>query len=173
MNNLKKFIGYILYVFIGSWMPHYQCGLQWRLCKNFKKICGNLLFNKSGKNIDIGRKISFSSQISIGDNSSIGDYTNIIGEVIIGKNVMMGPKCAFIASNHNYDRVDIPMNKQGGFEKKIIIGDDVWIGFGTIILAGVNVGKGAIISAGSVVTKDVPSFSIVGGVPARIIKSRV
>lgn len=172
IKKIKKIIGYILYVFIGSWMPHYQGGLKWTLCKKYKQICGKLMFNYCGKNVDIGRKISFSSEVSLGDNSSIGDYSHIAGKVSIGRNVMMSPRVALIASNHNYERLDIPMNKQGGTEKEIIVGDDVWIGYGSIILAGVKIGNGVIISAGSVVTKDVEDFSIVGGVPARLIKNR-
>jgi acetyltransferase-like isoleucine patch superfamily enzyme len=64
------------------------------------------------------------------------------------------------------------MKEQGVTRSFIKIGDDVWLGAGSTVLAGVTVGRGAIIAAGAVVTKDVPSFSIVGGVPAKIIKSR-
>ena len=127
MNKIKKLIGYILYVFIGSWMPHYQCGMSWLLCKRYKQVCGRLLFDYCGSNVDIGRKISFSSHVSLGDNSSIGDYANIIGNLEIGNDVMVSSNCAFLASNHNYFRTDIPMNKQGGSEEQIIIGNDVWI----------------------------------------------
>lgn len=85
---------------------------------------------------------------------------------------MMAANCAFIASNHNTKRLDIPMNQQGGTDAPIIIGDDVWICYGSTVCAGVTVGDGAIIAAGSVVTKDVPPYAVVGGVPAKIIKSR-
>lgn len=172
MEKLQKFCGYLLYVLVGSWMPHYQCGLDWTLCKKYRQMCGKLIFNYCGKNVDIGRKISFSSQVSLGDNSSIGDFAHIVGKVSIGKDVMISPNCAFISSNHNYERIDIPMNKQGGTYEQIVIGDDVWIGYGTIILAGVTIGNGVVIAAGSVVTKDIPDYSVVGGIPAKIIKSR-
>lgn len=172
IRKVKKMVGYILYVFIGSWMPHYQGGLKWTLCKKYKQLCGKLMFDYCGKNVDIGRKISFSSEISLGDNSSIGDYSHIAGKVSIGKDVMMSPRVTFLASNHNYKRTDIPMNKQGGTEEEIVVGDDVWIGYGSTILAGVNIGNGVIICAGAVVTKDVGDFCIVGGVPAKVIKNR-
>jgi maltose O-acetyltransferase len=75
--------------------------------------------------------------------------------------------------SHAYDRLDIPMDQQG-FEDPtpIHIGDDVWIGARVIILPGVNIGSHCIIGAGSVVTKDVPDYAIVGGVPAKIIRMR-
>lgn len=122
--------------------------------------------------MDIGRKAALSSKISLGDRSSIGDYSNFQGEVVIGNDVMIAPNCSFIAANHNYSRVDIPMNLQGSCYGKITIGNDVWIGYGCIILSGVRIGNGCIIAAGSVVTHDVDDYCIVGGAPARIIKKR-
>lgn len=172
MNKLKKVVGYILYVFLGSLMPHYQGGYRWIICKKYKQICAKLMMDYCGSNVDIGRKISFSSQVSLGDNSSIGDYCHMSGKISIGNNVMISPNVAFLSSNHKFSRIDIPMNRQGGIEKEIIIGDDVWIGYGVIILAGVKIGNGAIVAAGSVVTKNVSEFDIVGGNPARIIKNR-
>lgn len=85
---------------------------------------------------------------------------------------MMAPNVALIAANHNYTRTDISMNLQGEIEKEIVIENDVWIGYGAIILPGVNIGQGSVIAAGSVVTKDVPSYSVVAGVPAVVIKNR-
>jgi len=130
------------------------------------------MFVECGKKVDIGRHISFSSKISLGDRSSIGDNSYFNGEVIIGKDVMMSPNCAFIASTHNHSRIDIPMNIQGSSNSRICIGNDVWIGYRAIINKGVTIGNGAIIAAGSVVTKDVPDYAIVGGVPAKVIKFR-
>ena len=85
---------------------------------------------------------------------------------------MMSPNCAFIASNHVTERTDIPMNRQGGISKAIYVGNDVWIGFGVIVLSGVHIGDGSIIAAGAVVAKDVPPYSVVGGVPAKVIQYR-
>ena len=78
-----------------------------------------------------------------------------------------------MTSSHNVESTFLPMNQQGSLPKqKVIIGDDVWIGTRVIILPGVRVGTGSIIGAGAVVTKDVPDYAIVGGVPAKIIKFR-
>lgn len=112
--------------------------------------------------------------LKIGDNSNIGPFSYIgcSGMIIIGNNVMISPRVSIYAENHNFFRTDIPMKQQGVTKEKVIIEDDCWIAANSIILAGVTVGKGSIISAGSVVTKDVPPYSIVGGVPAKIIKKR-
>lgn len=78
-----------------------------------------------------------------------------------------------MTSSHNTARTDIPMNQQGHLEKKeVVIGDDVWIGRRVIILPGIKIGNGVIIGAGAVVTKDVPDYAVVAGVPAKVIKYR-
>ena len=77
-----------------------------------------------------------------------------------------------IAFNHGFYTREIPTIKQDYIDASIVIEDDVWIGGGTTILAGVHIGKGAIIAAGAVVNKDVPEYAIVGGVPAKLLKKR-
>ena len=92
---------------------------------------------------------------------------------LIGRDVMMGPYVMMLSGSHNFERLDIPMREQGAPDRRaIIIGDDVWIGAKTIILPGVCVGSHSIIGAGSVVTKDVAPYSIIGGSPAKLIKMR-
>ena len=77
-----------------------------------------------------------------------------------------------LTSTHIIDRIDIPMGEQGSVVKEVSIGNDVWIGMRSIIMPGVTIGNGVVIGAGAVVTKDVPDYAVVGGVPARIIKFR-
>jgi len=113
--------------------------------------------------------------LKIGNNSSIGPYAYIgcSGYIEIGNNVMMSPRVSIYSENHNFDETGIPMIEQGVTRSFVKIEDDCWIASNSIILAGVTVGKGSIIAAGSVVTKDVPPYSVVAGNPARIIKSRL
>lgn len=86
---------------------------------------------------------------------------------------MMGTDVIIITRNHRFDRTDIPMMEQGFEEERpVYIGNDVWIGDRVLILPGVHIGDGSIIAAGAVVTKDVPPYSIVAGVPARKIRDR-
>ena len=79
---------------------------------------------------------------------------------------------SFVSFKHNYEKIDIPIHAQGEEFDPIDIGDDVWIGINVIVLAGVSIGDHAIIAAGAVVTKDVPMYAIVAGVPAKVIKYR-
>ncbi len=112
--------------------------------------------------------------LRIGNNSAIGAYSFIgaQGGVSIGNNVIMGPRVSIHAENHRYEDPRIPIRLQGETRQGIIIEDDCWIGAGAIILDGVHIESGCVVAAGSVVTKDVPAYAIVAGVPARIIKYR-
>lgn len=133
------------------------------------------LFKKFGKNVNIEPKVIFSnlSESEIGDNSGIGMYS-YIGTVKIGCDVMIGEELIAISKNHEFSDINIPMWKQGWqLDRPIIIEDDVWIGSRVTILPGVKIGKGVIVGAGSVVTKDVAPYTIVGGNPAREIRKRV
>lgn len=169
--NVKKYIGYALYSCLGGLLPH-GTTKQFKLSNAIRKLCGKLMFDYTGKNVNIGRKIRFSKQVSLGSNSSIGDNAYISGELQIGDNVMIAPKCSFIAIEHEFDK-DNPCVHVGNVGKKICIKDNAWIGYGAIILAGVTVGEGGVVGAGAVVTKDVEPYSVVGGVPAKKIKMRV
>jgi acetyltransferase-like isoleucine patch superfamily enzyme len=112
--------------------------------------------------------------LKIGNNSSIGPYSYIgcSGFIEIGDNVMMSPRVSIYAENHLFDHPELTIKEQGVKREFVKIEDDCWIAANTIILAGVTIGRGSVIAAGSVVTKDVPPYSIVGGVPAKVIKSR-
>ena len=94
------------------------------------------------------------------------------GRIDIGDNVIFGPKTTIWTVNHNYDSgISLPYDEID-YHEKVVIENNVWIGFGAQIAPGVTVGEGAMIAMGSVVTKDVPALAIVGGNPAKIIKER-
>ena len=125
------------------------------------------------KHINIQWMCHFENDVIIGDRSGIGPNCFLHGPTKIGKCVMMGQDCLIYTRNHDFSNVDIPMIDQGFKEKKeVIIEDDVWIGARVIILPGVKIGKGSIIGAGAVVTKDVEPYSVVAGVPAKLIRKR-
>ncbi|AYD49401.1 acyltransferase [Arachidicoccus soli] len=111
----------------------------------------------------------------MGDFSSIAENCTLNGETVgifIGKYVMIAPSCVFVAFDHRFSSLDIPMVNQGIIEAPIYIENDVWIGANCTITKGVKIGEGSIIAANSVVTKDVAQYSIMGGVPAKLIKKR-
>lgn len=128
--------------------------------------------NKAGKNIRIKRNADVSMFIEIGDFSELGTNSIIQSNTFIGSNVIMGPDVKIYTRNHKFDSLDIPIQFQGHTDESVRIGNDVWIGANVVITPGVNVADHVIISAGSVVTKDIPAYAIVGGVPAKIIKFR-
>ncbi|SEJ18532.1 Acetyltransferase (isoleucine patch superfamily) [Cyclobacterium xiamenense] len=112
--------------------------------------------------------------LRVGDNSSIGPYAYIgcSGYIEIGANVMISPRVSIYSENHVFESTSLPMIDQGVRRSFVTIEDDCWIASHAVILAGVTVGKGSVVAAGSIVTKDVPPYSVVGGNPARILKSR-
>ena len=141
--------------------------------RGFRALCGKLMLTRCGKKVNIEKGALFSSKLSLGNYSGIGKRASIQGTCTIGDHVMMGPDCIIYTKNHAFDRIDVPMMEQGFQEEQpVTIGDDVWIGGRVIILPGVHVGSHAIIGAGAVVSKDVPEYAIVGGVPAKILKYR-
>lgn len=113
------------------------------------------------------------SGIRIGRDSLIGEYAVIRGQggVTIGDRVYTSPFTQIIAVNHVFDDPNRPFVEQGITAEGIVIEDDVWLGAGAVITDGVRVGKGAVVAAGAVVTKDVPPHTVVGGVPAKPIKT--
>ena len=108
--------------------------------------------------------------VIIGDHTRIGLHNTIIGPVTIGSHVNLAQGITVTALNHNFADTSLRIDEQGVSTKAVTIEDDVWVGANAVILPGVTVGRHAVIAAGAVVTKDVPPFSIVGGVPARVLK---
>ncbi len=108
--------------------------------------------------------------VLIGDRTRIGLGNVVIGPVKIGNDVMFAQNIVLSGLNHGYEDINTPPSIQPVSVKQITISDDVWIGANAVITAGVTVGKHSVVAAGSVVTKDVPPFSIVGGNPAKLIK---
>ncbi len=96
-----------------------------------------------------------------------------VGNILIGANCMISPRCAFMPYQHGLADTSRPMREQPLTSRgDIIIRDDVWLGLNVCVMDGVTIGEGAVIGAGAVVTHDIPPYAIAGGVPARIIQSR-
>lgn len=144
------------------------------LCKNDVKI---------GKNFSLGRNsiIECTGVIrELGDSLEIGDdvgiaanaFISVRGKVKIGSSSIFGPGVKLFSENHIFTDRNTPIYLQGATRQGIEIGEDCWIGANAVILDGVTIGKGCVIAAGAVVNKDIPDYSIAGGVPAKIIGTR-
>jgi maltose O-acetyltransferase len=146
----------------------------------FRRFFCKQIFKKYGNNSSVGRYayIGNGKGISIGNNSNIGtraiasNNINNGGELIIGNDVIMGPDVIIYTNDHIHSSPNVLIRLQGHYWAKVIIEDNVWIGTRSIIMPGLTIGTGSIVAAASVVTKNVPPYTIVGGVPAKIIKKR-
>lgn len=148
-----------------------------RMSNALRVACCRRLFSSCGQRVNIGRMAYFGrgKGVTLGDRSNIGAYCHVPSDTIIGRDVMMGPHNYFFESvTHNFARTDMPMIDQGisPVKGRMIIGNDVWIGRGCHILPCRHIGSHSIVGACSVVTKDVLTYSVVGGNPARLIRSR-
>ena len=108
--------------------------------------------------------------VTIGDYTRIGIHCTLIGPVCIGNHVNLAQGITVTALNHNFEDSSKRIDEQGVSTKPVVIGDDVWIGTNAVILPGVTIGSHCVVAAGAVVTKDIPDHTLVGGVPAKVIK---
>lgn len=109
--------------------------------------------------------------VLIGERTKIGLSNTIIGPVTVGNDVRLAQNITLSGLNHNYEDVNLPIHVQGVSTSPIIVEDDAWIGANVVVVAGVTIGKHSIVAAGSIVTKNIPPFSVAVGNPARVIKT--
>ena len=108
--------------------------------------------------------------VIIGDRTKIGLSNTIIGPVTIGNDIRLAQNITLSGLNHNYEDVSMPIHVQGVSTAPIVIEDETWIGANVVVVAGVTIGKHSIVAAGSIVTKDIPPYSVAVGNPARVLK---
>ncbi len=148
----------------------FESGLRIEFPKNIK-LGSNSFFGLDCKiyasefsQIKIGSNITFNSNVMINARGK--------GKILIGNNVLIGPNAVLRSNNHSFENKNKPIKEQGMSDGDIFIEDDVWISSNSVILPNCRIGKGAIIAAGAVVTNNVASYSIVGGIPAKEISKR-
>jgi len=139
--------------------------LRYILIKNLAKSVGN--------NVIVLEDVLFDAihLMTFGNNVSINPYCYIAGEISFGNNIAVANHTSMHSANHTYSDIKVPIKYLPIENSPIIIDDDVWIGAGCRILSGVHIGNRSIVAAGAVVNKDVPTHTIVGGVPAKVIKT--
>lgn len=133
------------------------------------------LFKSVGENITIKHGAYFGDgrNIVMGKMSQLGIDCKVENDLVMGDYVLMGPEVVIYSSSHEYKDIATPIMLQGAKEiKPVHIGNDVWIGLRSVIMPGVTIGSHVIIGSGAVVTKDVPDYAVVGGVPAKVIRYR-
>lgn len=199
IKTLKKYLNSLRYVIFNKNINIFLLGKSVHITEsNLIKIKKNVKLesyseiqglSKNGiqlfENVTIGRNVMIrpSSYYGTGElgygllvkrNSSIGPFSYIgcAGFIEIGENVMIGPRVSLFAENHNFFDNRETIKSQGVTQKGIIIEDDCWIGSGVIILDGVRVGKGSIIAAGTLISKDIPPYSIVKDIRSKKILER-
>ena len=167
------------YIFYYGFAQHLPVSYRFQPFGKFGKWCRAVackrLFRSCGQSVNVERGANFYTgwEVEVGDHSSLGVDCMVPYDLKVGKDVMMGPYVIIVGENHNFADRETPMRLQGYTKfPPVRIEDDVWIGARSIILPGLTIGKGSIIGAGSVVTKDVPPYAICAGNPARIIKYR-
>ncbi|MBQ7618081.1 MAG: acyltransferase, partial [Desulfovibrio sp.] len=179
-----------LWIALFAWLPT-PLGLLLRLWawRPFFASCGNVRFGTSLtiqhlKNMRLGRKVRLGrgcfltaghGELEICDFVSLSPNVHVSadeGKIVIGPLTAIGPGTVLRAANHSFQRTDIPIMQQGHTRGEIIIDEDVWIGANCVITADVHIGRGAIVGAGAVVTRNVAPFTIVAGVPANVIGHR-
>nr|WP_297911347.1 acyltransferase [uncultured Allomuricauda sp.] len=109
--------------------------------------------------------------VKIGDRTRVGLGNTLIGPVTIGNDVRLAQNIVLSGLNHNYEDVSKPIHAQGVSTAPIVVEEETWIGANTVVVAGVTIGKHSIVAGGSVVTKNVPPYSVVVGNPARVVKT--
>jgi acetyltransferase-like isoleucine patch superfamily enzyme len=149
-----------------NWKGKMGLVLRYAIAKASAKSCGDVVY--------IGPCVEIRSwrNLSIGDNVSIhrNCYVDASGGISIGNDVSIAHQSSVLSSDHTYSDLAVPIRDNPVQGAPVVIGDDVWIGCGCRILAGVTIGTRSIVAAGAVVTKAVASNTMVGGVPARPIK---
>lgn len=171
---MKQLLFLSLYYSFAIYLPDSNGPIKWGT-KVRRYVCKRI-FKKCGKGVMIHRGAHFGIgiNIEIGDYSDIGVNAVIPSDTVIGDYVLMAPNCYIFASNHEFSDTSIPIKRQGVTEKKkTIIGNDVWIGRNVTMTPGRHIKDGTIIGACCVLTKDFPEYSIVGGNPSKLIRSRI
>lgn len=153
---------------------------------HFSSICNYSLLNcwetgselilEDSVRLDQGFHVqALGGTVKIGAGTYIGPYVCMAGpgNITIGKNCLIASHSGLYANNHNFSKVDMPINEQGLTALGITIGNDCWLGSGVKVMDGITIGQGSVIGAGSVVTKDIPPYSVAVGVPAKVIRKRM
>ena len=175
-NYFKRYQKHIFHLIIEEYLCWLVRSLPGMLGVGIRYIAYKLLFARLDALILVypGVYLTHTYGIRCGKNVSInsGAVIDGRGEIEIGDYTMIGPNVCIASSDHQYLNTNQPMCMQGHKNAPVKISEDVWVGANATILSGITIGQGSIVAAGAVVTKDVPPYAIVAGIPAKVIKHR-
>lgn len=172
-KRLLSVIFLIFYRMVAMRLPHsyWPAGWMFSAIRRFALIGMGCKVGR-GCELEPGIDVGFRPRLQIGERCQINQNT-MLKTVCLGNDVMIAPGVVMLDRQHNYSDVNIPMSMQGSSSRKLTnVGNDVWIGQNVIIMPGVSIGNGVVVGAGSVVTKDLPDWSVAVGVPAKVIRYR-
>lgn len=170
---VRKFF-LVLYYLVGIHFPT-QPFPGWCLGYAFRRFLVGRIFESCGEGVIIKQGAIFGdgSKLRIGNHSQIGHNARVPFDLIVGDDVIMAPDVVIWSVGHEFSGTDIPIRLQGETARRpVVIGNDVWIGQRCVIMPGVRIGDHAVIGAASVVTRDVPPYAVVAGVPAKVLRYR-
>jgi maltose O-acetyltransferase len=170
---VKRRLFLLLYYGLAKFLPglEFPLGGLWR---GMRAVCVGGFISSAGERIDVEPRVYLADgrYVSIGDRCEVNAGTQIFG-ARIGADVMLGPDVIILCRNHQFRDPDLPPRAQGTSEPDPpVIEDGAWLGARVIVLPGRRIGAGAVVGAGSVVSRDVEPYSIVAGNPVRVIGSR-
>jgi acetyltransferase-like isoleucine patch superfamily enzyme len=166
INRFPRVFIEILWTTIDSWRGKLGLVLRYIIARNLAKNCGDVVYIGPYSEIRKWENLVLGSNISI----NRGAYIDAEGGITIGDNVSIAHGSSILSSNHQWSDNKLPIRDNSGKSEPVYISDNVWIGCGCRIMAGVTIEKRTVVAAGAVVTKDVSEGTLVGGVPARFIK---
>lgn len=164
----------VLYYAVIQYLPHSRfLGIftrfrVWYLSKVLK-----VMPNDKNSRVETGVYISDARQLKLGKHVRVNERVFLQGDISVGDYCMIAPGVAIYTRTHVYDNPEVPMTLSGETPiMPVVLEEDVWLGRNVMVLPGVRIGKGSIVGANSIVNKDIEPYSIVGGVPAKLIRKR-
>lgn len=173
LRRARRLFWRMVYELVARRLPGYIFGERVSaLCSRFRAFCVRRFVERCGVGLQIGPGVTLAFACEIGDHVTINENCRLQA-IKIDDYALIAPECYVVTRNHRFADPHTPIVLQG-YQDEVPphIGRDVWIGARVMLLPGVTIGEGAIAAAGAVVTKDVPPYAIVGGVPARVIGHR-
>lgn len=165
----------LIYYGFAQYLPDSYSFPFGRISNKLRCFLVKRIAHRVGEIDTVNRRVYFGSgvKLELGNHCTLGANVSIPNDTIVGDYSMISRQTFILHGNHRFDNPDIPIKLQGSYpDKQTIIEDDVWIGMRSFLTPGRRVRKGTIVAAASVLTKDFPAFSIVGGNPAKLIKMR-